>query len=146
MRSFVKIVSAFPFAGKMAIRPTIHSFIKAPLGKAKTVWLGISAVVLKFMIWGHARQAQMGVRVFMRSLGRARVFWQGVFVSYIVVNVAVTIVQVYLLLWVWYIYLKGKRTPLLGKHEEYTGGEVLLMLVVTMGGQFLFMYGHSLYM
>jgi len=146
MKAFVKFVSAFPFAGKMAIRPAIRSFIRASPGRAKTAWLGISVLLLKIMIWGHGRQAQVGVRVFMRSLGKARLFWQGVFVTYIMVNVAVTIVQAYLLLWVWYIYLKKKRTPLLGQHGDFTLGEVTLMFCVTLGGQLLFCVGSSPYL
>ena len=140
LRAFTQLVSRLPFAGRAAIRPAYRSFIRAKKGKKHGAMAWLSSV-LGFMIWGHGYQAIRGAAAMrLAFLMKAKWFSHVVVMGYTAANVAVTIAQVYLLALSLYYYFADKRTRLLGGHEEFSGGEILLMLVVTLGGQLLFMH------
>lgn len=144
MRKFVQFVSKFPFAGKAAIRPAFREFIssKARERHKAIAWL---STLLSALILGHGYQARMGFSAIgrlMQAPMRFKAFWHAVFISYTAVNIAVTVAQVYLLMYALYIYVSARRTALIGPRDDFTNREVLAMLLVTLGGQFLFLYGH----
>jgi|GEM_PF-3027617 len=144
LRKFTQLVSKFPFAGKMAIRPAFRSFVNAKK-EGKTAKFGWLASLLGIMVFGHARQAMMGLQALRLGMAlRIRWIWHVVFVGYTAANIAVTIAQVYLLALCAYYYFAQKRTRLIGAEEDFSGKEIMLMLVVTLGGQALFGYGHTL--
>ncbi len=146
MRGFVKVVSSLPFAGKLAIRPAMRGFLRSKLHERwkSFVWV---VTVLSAMIFGHSAQAMQGIRSTIRLAAvalRFKPLWYLVFAAYTAANIAVTIVQIYLLYYCVVIYFWRQRTVMAGEHREFTLGEFLLMIGVTLGGQMLFMTGRSL--
>ena len=146
VKSFGKFVAKFPFAGRVVIRPMYRRFRHADDNNrtARFAWL---SKLLGFMVIGHGMQARMGILALKQMfLKKVSAFWGIVFLGYTVVNIAVSIAQFTLLLWTLYVYFGNKHVHPGKPNEPFTGGELLVMFLVTMGGQLLFSYGKDLYM
>lgn len=144
LKEFTQLVSKFPFAGKIVIRPAYLGFVQADKRKrtGRFAWL---SSILGVMVFGHGKQAFMGVQAMRLAFSsKIKVFWHLVFVGYTAANVAVTIAQIYLLCWCVYLYLAQRHTRPVGPTADFTLKEILIMMAVTLGGQILFAYGESL--
>lgn len=144
-KAFGRFVARFPFAGRLAIRPAYRNFRHSDEGNrtSRFAWL---SKILGLMVLGHGWQSRLGIiaikQLFLKKISA---FWLLVFVGYTAANVAVTIAQATLLMWATYVYFGNKRVTPGKANEPFSGGEVMLMLVVTLGGQLLFAHGEALY-
>lgn len=144
LKQFTQTVSKLPFAGKLAIRPAFRTFLRARRGRRGWAFAWVSKL-LGLMVVGHGFQAWKGLLAMrMAFVVKTKVFWHLVFAGYTAANIAVTIAQAYLLVWCCYVFVTQRRTGYAGPNTEFTGMEILVMLVVTLGGQVLFAYGQSL--
>lgn len=144
LKRFTQLVSKLPFAGKLAIRPAFRNFVRANGRKRHGAFAWLSSI-LGFMVIGHGRQAWVGLQAMrLAYFAKTKVFWHVVFAGYTAANIAVTIAQAYLLCWSLYVFATRRHTGLIAAADDYTGREIVVMLVVTLGGQGLFIYGHGL--
>lgn len=144
-KAFGRLVAAFPFAGKVAIRPMYRGYRNASSAERPARFLGLSKL-LSLLVFGHGAQARMGL-VALKAMFAKKVsfLWMTVFLGYTVANVAVAVAQFTLLIWAVYTFLWVRDVTPGKPDEQFTARELLLMFVVTFGGQMLFAYGRALY-
>ena len=145
VKAFGRLIGRFPFAGRVAIRPAFRKFRNAPKGERSSAFSGFSTLML-VMVGGHGWQARLGWLALKKGyLMKVHAFWQAIFIGYTAANLAVTFVQSTLLLWCMYVYFTGQHMkPGRSAEEPFTGRELMLMVVVTLGGQLLFMFAQRL--
>ena len=142
MKRFAKLIGMFPFCGKLTIRPFVFGIYQSTTGGGR--WKNYAAlmVVLLLFILLHGLQAKMGVEALNFS---APIWVRGVAGLYALINACVVLTQIHLVFRATYFSL---AKPLAKEKRVYychSEAEKLKMIVITLGGQIVFLLIYILY-
>lgn len=135
LKRVYRAIADAPFAGRIAIRSVVYRAIDR---RTLRTFLNANLLLVSFIVV-HLAQGQLGLACMRREV---LLPMQVAGLTYLVINTAVSLVQLDILRRVWRIRARGVRQ---GKRSsvylpDMTGSEVIWSLIVTYGGQFGFMY------
>ena len=136
MKSFAKLIGKLPFAGKLAIRPTIFSFYQSVTERERRRnYLWLLLLFVSFVLL-HGVQAKMGIE----ALGFDSPIWaKMVSALYAAANICVIVTQIYLGFRVTRFVFTAPYPRMRRKGNDYSAKQANTMLVVTLGGQVIFL-------
>ncbi len=142
MKAFNSFIGRFPFSGKFAIRSLFSIFLSSPDKKSRLTSYAILLGLLIFFVFGHGSQAWLGYK---GMISHSPLWTKFIFLPYMVVNIAVTIVHTYLVFRATILLFTcryGRRFHFL---STLPNSEMALALFVTLLGQALFIVPYLIY-
>ncbi len=137
------MVGKLPFSGKMSIAPSIFKFYNSTNSTDRKKAYSTLALLLIAFVFFHGIQAQMGIKGLSYQ---APLIVKVLFGLYATVNICVTVTQFYLLARSTYFLLTSKTYPRAErKWKEHTDKAKIWMLIVTLGGQAVFLTCYMCY-
>ena len=142
MKTFVRLVSALPFSGKIGISPSYYKFLGSRTKSDQISNYYLLLLLLVVMVLCHGVQAQMGFE----ALSFNSPVWAKVIsMIYAAVNILVVVVQAYLIYQTTVHLFKGRLCKTERPIHGFTSSEVLTAFLVTLGGQIAFLVPYIIY-
>ncbi|KKR35404.1 MAG: hypothetical protein UT67_C0002G0028 [Candidatus Magasanikbacteria bacterium GW2011_GWA2_40_10] len=145
MNSFTRFVGKLPLSGKMLIRPALFGLYQSTTLSERRLKYWSLIIFFSFFVFVHGLQAALGVE----ALGFESPVWtKTIFGLYALVNISVVLAQISLGLRATQFFFKkgnGSFSPKRKRYINYSKSEVKTMLVVTLGGQIIFILFYTWY-
>lgn len=136
MKGFAKLIGRLPFAGKMSIKSLVFGLYQSTTREERQWSYAKLAGLLVLFILLHGVQMKMGIR----ALEFDSPIWAKVVSAiYAIANFCVVLTQIHLGYRTTRFFFRGLYPRVKRSYTEHSGTEVAIMLVVTLGGQIIFL-------